>query len=355
LANPDGTYAGGNSTVYGATRYNANGVDLNRNFPDPAAGPHPDTNPWQDETKAFMHYDSIHHFVMSANFHTGDEVVNYPWDTWAKLHADDAWFQFVSHEFADTVHLHSYSGYLNDLNNGITDGYAWYQVQGGRQDYTTYFHYGREVTIELSYIKIQYPDSLIPYWNFTKRSFLNFIEESSNGINGQVTDSITGVPLNAMIMISGHDTDNSWELSKAATGWYYRPIIQGTWSLTFTCNGYRPKTVNGVNVINRNATRLNVKMIPNNFGIQNETENAINVVYPNPSYGNIHLLLPETGIGFFLYSVYDMTGRSLQSGWLDGTGDKKVVQIDMTHYQKGIYLLRLNNGKTFYENKIVIQ
>jgi hypothetical protein len=156
-------------------------------------------------------------------------------------------------------------------------------------------------------------------------------------------------------MISGHDTDNSWELSKAFTGWYYRPIIQGTWSLTFTCSGYRPKTVNGVNVINRNATRLNVKMIPNNFGIQNETENAINVVYPNPSYGNIHLLLPETGIGFFLYSVYDMTGRSLQSGWLDGTGDKKVVQIDMTHYQKGIYLLRLNNGKTFYENKIVIQ
>ena len=31
LANPDGTYAGGNSSVFGATRGNANSVDLNRN------------------------------------------------------------------------------------------------------------------------------------------------------------------------------------------------------------------------------------------------------------------------------------------------------------------------------------
>ena len=34
LANPDGTYHGGNSTVNGAVRYNYNGYDLNRNFPD---------------------------------------------------------------------------------------------------------------------------------------------------------------------------------------------------------------------------------------------------------------------------------------------------------------------------------
>jgi hypothetical protein len=355
LANPDGTYAGGDSTVYGATRYNANGVDLNRNNPDPQAGPHPDELPWQDETKAFMHCDSVHHFVMSANFHTGDEVVNYPWDTWEQIHPDDAWFQFVSHEFADTVHLHSYPSYMDEFNSGITNGYAWYQVTGGRQDYMTYFHYGREVTIELAYVKTILPDSLVNYWNFTKRSFLNFIEESTNGINGQVTDSITGVPLNAMIMIPGHDTLNSWEFSNASTGWYYRPIIEGTWALTFTCSGYRPKTVSGVNVINRNTTRLNVKLVPNNFGIQNEAENSIDLVYPNPSNGNVHLLLPEPGTGSFLYSVYDMTGRFLQSGSFDGSGEKKVVQLDLTHYPQGIYLLRLDNGKTIYENKIVIQ
>jgi hypothetical protein len=355
LANPDGTYAGGNNTVYGSQRYNANGVDLNRNFPDPAAGPHPDGLPWQDETKAFMHFDSIHHFVMSANFHTGDEVVNYPWDTWAKLHADDEWFQFVSREYADTVHLHSYMGYMNDLINGITDGYAWYQVQGGRQDYTTYFHYGREVTIELSYIKIQSPDSLISYWNFNKRSFLNYIEESSYGINGKVTDTVTGSPLNAEIMISGHDIDNSWEFSNTFSGWYYRPILQGTWALTFTCSGYYPKIINGVSVVNRNTTRLNVRMIPLNYGIQDASQNANNLVYPNPSNGNVHLVFPEPGTVSFIFSVYDMTGRLLQSGSMDVAGDKKVIEFDLTHYQKGIYLLSLDNGKTIYENKVVIQ
>lgn len=81
LANPDGTYYGGNQSVNGARRYNANNVDLNRNYPDPADGPHPDGNPWQPETVAFMNFAEERDFVMGANFHGGAEVVNYPWDT----------------------------------------------------------------------------------------------------------------------------------------------------------------------------------------------------------------------------------------------------------------------------------
>ena len=102
---------------------------------------------------------------------------------------------------------------MEECDNGITDGYTWYQITGGRQDYTTYFHYGREVTIELSYIKLMYTDSLLSYWNYNKRSFLNYIEESAYGINGQITDTLTGVPLYSKILITGHDIDNSWEFS----------------------------------------------------------------------------------------------------------------------------------------------
>ena len=83
LANPDGTYHGGNNTVSGAWRGNANGIDLNRNYWDPADGQHPDGEVWQTETIANMNFMAAHHFVISANFHGGAEVVNYPWDTWS--------------------------------------------------------------------------------------------------------------------------------------------------------------------------------------------------------------------------------------------------------------------------------
>jgi murein tripeptide amidase MpaA len=69
LANPDGTFKISDTTVYGATRFNANAIDLNRNFPDPAAGEHPDGNQWQMETQAMMKYMQGKHFTLSANFH----------------------------------------------------------------------------------------------------------------------------------------------------------------------------------------------------------------------------------------------------------------------------------------------
>ncbi|HPS62603.1 MAG TPA: M14 family zinc carboxypeptidase, partial [Bacteroidales bacterium] len=99
LANPDGTYHGGNSSVSGSVRYNANSIDLNRNFPDPKMGPHPDGQAWQPETVAWMDYADANHFNMSANFHGGSEVFNYPWDTWPRLHADDDWWQFTGREW----------------------------------------------------------------------------------------------------------------------------------------------------------------------------------------------------------------------------------------------------------------
>ena len=133
LANPDGTYRSGN-TISSPTRYNANGVDLNRNFPDPLT---PNTMS-AERNYDMMKFMRKHRFVISANFHSGAEVVNYPWDRWfSKYHADDSWFYSISRAYADTVHIYSGPAYMNDLDNGVTSGAVWYMVYGGRQDFVT--------------------------------------------------------------------------------------------------------------------------------------------------------------------------------------------------------------------------
>jgi len=242
LANPDGTYKGGNNSVNGATRANANNIDLNRNYPDPEDGPHPDGNAWQPETIAFMNFAGFHHFVMSANFHGGAEVVNYPWDTWARLAADDAWWEFVSREYADTVHANAPANYMKDLDNGVTNGYAWYTISGGRQDYMNYFRNCREVTLEISNTKLLPTSQLINHWNYNYRSLLNYLEESNYGLQGLVTDSMSGEPLAARIYISGHDLDSSHVYTDPFVGDYHRLLKAGLYNVTFSSPGYVSKT-----------------------------------------------------------------------------------------------------------------
>lgn len=260
LANPDGTYAGGNNSVNGATRYNAYGVDLNRNYPDPSDGPHPDGNNWQTETIAFMDFAEGRDFVMSANFHGGAEVINYPWDTWSRVTADDNWWYMVSRQYADTVHVNSIPGYLTDLNNGITNGYAWYRITGGRQDYMNYFHQCREVTIEISENKMLPANQLLNYWNYNYRSLLNYMEESLYGVRGIITDTITGEPLIAQIFISGHDQDSSMVFSSLPVGNYHRLIKGGTYNITFIADGYIPRTIKNVVVTDKSTVVLNLKL-----------------------------------------------------------------------------------------------
>jgi len=173
LANPDGTYHGGNNSVSGAIRGNANGVDMKRNYPDPAAGQHPDGNTWQPETNAMMAFSGQHSLAISANFHGGAEVVNYPWDTWARLHPDDQWCINISRAYAESVQVYSnHNGYMTYLNDGITNGYAWYRVTGGRQDYMNYWHHCREVTDEISNTKKLAARQLMAHRDYNWRSLI---------------------------------------------------------------------------------------------------------------------------------------------------------------------------------------
>jgi hypothetical protein len=264
-ANPDGTYHGGNNTVNGATRYNANGYDLNRNFPDPIYGVHPNQ---QQETAVFRNLAEQNNFVLCANFHGGTEVINYPWDTWTNgypdyvSHADENWYQFISHLYADTCQANAPSNYMNGYDDGITNGGAWYVIHGGRQDYMNWFMKSREVTIEISDIHLLPPSQLPAHWEYNKRSFLNYIESIFYGVRGLVTDTLDH-PLSATVKVLNHDTLNSTIQTDSINGNYHRMLAPGVYSFQFTAEGHYPKTINNVVVNNFQTTVLNVQLIPN--------------------------------------------------------------------------------------------
>lgn len=260
LANPDGTYYGGNSTVWNSRRYNGNSIDLNRNYPDPEEGPHPDGHAWQPETLAFMQLAEENDFVMSANTHSGAEVINYPWDTWPRRAADDDWWISVCRAYADTVHLYSPSTYMDYLNNGITNGWDWYTISGGRQDYMNYFMHCREVTMELSNTKKLPVSQLENHWQWNFRSLLNYMEACTFGVTGTVSDVNTGQPLPAKVYIDGHDEDNSFVFADSIHGFYQRLLFPGSYDITFSCNGYQPVTIQNVTVTQFAATTLNVQL-----------------------------------------------------------------------------------------------
>ena len=264
LANPDGAYAGGNQDVWSATRYNANWVDLNRNYPDPEDGLHPDGNAWQEETIIFMGLADTVDFTIAANMHGGTELVNYPWDTWSTLTADNHWWEYVSTEYADSCQTNSGPGYFNSQNNGITNGNDWYEVDGGRQDYMNYFKHCREVTLELSDDKTPNPNDLPELWDANWPSLINYMEQSLYGLRGIITDSITGIPLKAKIEIIGHDIDSSHIYSSLPVGNYHRYLIQGNYSITFSKTGYHSKTINA-SVLNHNSTIENIQLAPINL------------------------------------------------------------------------------------------
>jgi murein tripeptide amidase MpaA len=265
LANPDGTYHGGNGTVNGATRYNANGYDLNRNFPDPIYGVHANQ---QQETSVFRNLAEQNNFVLCANFHGGTEVVNYPWDTWTSgypdyvSHADDNWYQFISHLYADTCQAHAPSNYMNGYNDGITNGGAWYVINHGRQDYMNWYMKSREVTIEISDTKLLPPSQLPAHWEYNKRSFLNYIESIFYGVRGIVTDTAVH-PLNAIIRVLNHDTLHSEIRTDSINGNYHRMLAPGVYSFLFSAEGFFSQTINNVVVNNFQTTVLNVELIPN--------------------------------------------------------------------------------------------
>jgi len=342
LSNPDGTYIGGD-TILNPIRYNSAGQDLNRGFPDPTTAPF--TIP--AENVYMMSFIRERRFVISANFHSGMELLNFPWDKdWDadKIHADSSWFNYICRKYADTVHVYSGSGYMNDFIDGVTRGDAWLEIYRSRQDWVTYETQGREVTIELDDIKQTGAAQLNVLWDYNYRSLLMYLENAIYGIHGRVTDIDTELPVGAKIFIAGHDADSSHVYSDTTTGVYLRLLDQGSYDLVVSADGYNTKVINNVNVGNGVQTRLDITLQRTTQNIKDSINDEI-LIWPVPASDYIQVRIPSYFKGELIVTIASVNGSILKNQELTRAGNEPLY-IVISDLPSGIFLCTVRSRET---------
>lgn len=249
--NPDGTEL--------KRRYNANYVDLNRNFPDPQDDPNNSTSGRAIETQHMMNFTAAHNFVLSLNFHGGAVVMNYPWDTKAGDVPDIALTKHVALGYSKR-NAPMYKS--TSFKDGITNGYDWYEVNGGMQDWNYHWYGCLDITAEVSQSKWPDASTLNQYWNENRDALLWFLTQARRGVHGVVKEAASGKPLRAEINVMEIDKPI---LSSQANGDYHRLLLPGTYTVRVSAPGYKTVTFNNVTVADSETTPtvLNVELQSN--------------------------------------------------------------------------------------------
>ncbi len=248
MHNPDGFVA--------VSRYNAHGVDLNRTFPDPVTDPYDDPAGREPEVQHFMYFGYDHRFNLSANYHGGALVVNYPWDCQAAYTPDDDMIREFSLGYA-ALNPPMYNN--PEFPQGVTIGWAWYIIHGGMQDWCYEWRSDIDVTIEVSETKWPNWTLMDQFWNENRDAMLYYMSRALLGVRGIVTDAETGEPLDATIDVV--------QIGKTIrtdpdVGDYHRLLLPGTYTLHAEAFGYLPQTIPGIVVGSGGATRRDIQMVP---------------------------------------------------------------------------------------------
>ena len=264
LMNPDGNAL--------SQRENASGVDLNRNFPERTTDSLNTTAGRAPETAVIMNWSSQHNFVLSANFHGGALIANYPWDDnyshTSSIYTatpEDSLFKFVSARYS-VYNSPMYNSSSPSSPQGIINGTYWYVAERSMQDWNYTWAGDKEVTIEVGTNKWPAASQLEGLWLNNRNSMKYYLLEAKRGVRGTVKDSTTSLPVRAKITAAGNPYPT---YSSSLWGEYYRILLPGTYALTFSAPGYVTRTYSNLVVVGTTPTVRDVQLqrLPTQFEI----------------------------------------------------------------------------------------
>ncbi|XP_026218221.1 carboxypeptidase M [Anabas testudineus] len=254
--NPDGFDKADTDCQYSNGRYNFNGVDLNRNFPDAFVGLQQQQGLNEEqreaEVRAVMDWLRTESFVLSANLHGGALVASYPYDNsnrgselvgGASVSPDDDVFVHLAKVYSYNHASMRQGNSCADTGtflDGITNGYEWYPLVGGMQDYNYVWAQCLELTLELSCCKFPPVAQLPDMWTENRKALLAYIQQVHLGVKGRVFDA-SGVPVqNAVVEVKGRS--NMCPFRTDRHGEYYRLLLPGNYTFTVSYPGHKVLT-----------------------------------------------------------------------------------------------------------------